>query len=122
MNLKAIEPTKLFVYSLLLLFVVGCSNSNKNNEVNLIIACVNGAMDKVELYSSKLPTVNYVSIKGDTPLNAAAANGNIEVVKYLVAQGAIPDLKDSYGLSAIESAQKNGHLEVVEFLMAFEKD
>lgn len=95
--------------------------NKENDEINLVNACVNGMIDEVRLYRDKLGTVNFVSPKSDTPLNAAAANGHLEVVKFLVEQGADFSLKDSYGLSAIETARKSDHDDVVQFLASLEQ-
>lgn len=89
-----------------------------NNQINLIIACVNGSMEKVVHYSEALDSVNYVSIKGDTPLNTAVANGNLEIVKFLVANGASLTLKDAYGMTALGLAKEKGHANIVEYLEA----
>ncbi|WP_253869109.1 ankyrin repeat domain-containing protein [Microbulbifer sp. THAF38] len=105
------------------LVAVGCFKNDEsaemkriNDEINLIIACTNGSLSEAELYSNRLGTVNFVSIKGDTPLNAAVANGNFEVVKFLIKQGAKPSLKDSYGLSAMETARKYKQYDIEKYI------
>lgn len=89
-----------------------------SNEVNLIMAIANGSPAEVELRLQKITDFNYVSLKGDTPLNAAAMHGRLELVKYLVENGARIDLVDHYGNTAIMSALKNGHAEIAEYLKA----
>ena len=53
---------------------------------------------------------------GATPLHYAAANGHLEVVKYLVEKGADVKRANENGLTAEEWARQKGHLDVVEYL------
>ncbi len=54
----------------------------------------------------------------DTPLAAAAANGHVEAVRFLLERGARPFKKPYHPCSALLRACANGHLEVVELLLA----
>ena len=47
------------------------------------------------------------SVKGTTPLIAAAAGGHVEVVKLLLAKGADVHAKDAQGLCAVDDAGNN---------------
>ncbi|PQE06837.1 ankyrin 2,3 unc44 protein [Rutstroemia sp. NJR-2017a WRK4] len=51
----------------------------------------------------------------DTPLIAAASKGNLEVVRFLVAKGALTDYPFQ-GETALWRAASNGHFEMVKFL------
>jgi ankyrin repeat protein len=51
-----------------------------------------------------------------SPLMHAAAEGNLEVVRVLIANGADKSLKDIDGDDAAAFAAQNGHLQVVEYL------
>lgn len=88
----------------------------KNKEINIIIASANGNLDEVVFLSQIIDDFNYVSIKGDTPLNTASKNGHLEIVKYLVENGARIDLVDVYGNTASMLALEGGHIEILEYL------
>ncbi|KAK0270185.1 hypothetical protein LTR35_001066 [Friedmanniomyces endolithicus] len=51
-----------------------------------------------------------------TPLHDAAASGDLDAVRFLIAKGSDPSIKDSLGKLAIEKAHKHGHDSVVLFL------
>jgi len=65
---------------------------------------INAGMDVNVYYSS-------------TALSAASAHDKLDVVKYLLEQGADPNIETFYG-SALTVAAKNGHLDVVQTLLA----
>eukprot|EP00730_Choanoeca_flexa_P001857 TRINITY_DN10815_c0_g1_i1.p1 TRINITY_DN10815_c0_g1~~TRINITY_DN10815_c0_g1_i1.p1 ORF type:complete len:579 (+),score=82.62 TRINITY_DN10815_c0_g1_i1:109-1845(+) len=50
-------------------------------------------------------------------LSAAAANGHLEVVRLLLAQGAECNLADSIGWTALHAACRRGHLDVAQELL-----
>ena len=54
---------------------------------------------------------------GATPLYAAAENGHVAIVKYLVEQGANKDKADRHGQSPLFVAAERGHLAVVQYLV-----
>jgi ankyrin repeat protein len=56
--------------------------------------------------------------EGFTALMTAAAEGQMEVVRVLLAYGADPDLEDVDGDTAESFAMQNGHLQVVAALRA----
>jgi ankyrin repeat protein len=58
--------------------------------------------------------VNIVAIDSNYPLLAAATEGHLEVVKYLVGLGAGSKVSDDY---AVQRAAENGHLETVKYLV-----
>ncbi|KAF2216112.1 hypothetical protein CERZMDRAFT_2731, partial [Cercospora zeae-maydis SCOH1-5] len=51
-----------------------------------------------------------------TPLHAAAAIGDEDVLRVLIRHGAKLDIKDSRGFLAVERAEVNGHGSVAQFL------
>jgi ankyrin repeat protein len=59
---------------------------------------------------------------GYTPLTAAAWGGHVEVVRYLLEEGAQVDLHDERGFSALGCACKNGHTEATRLLLAHGAD
>ena len=57
-------------------------------------------------------------ITGKTPLHIASWNGNLEVVKTLLAAKVEMDKIDNDGKTPLDKASSNGHLEVVTTLLA----
>lgn len=51
------------------------------------------------------------------PLCAAARDGNLQVVRYMVDHGENVNCKDGKGRTPLHFAAENGHLEVVKFLV-----
>jgi len=53
---------------------------------------------------------------GLTPLMLAASFNDIEMMKFLIQQGADPKIRDSHGMNAIDYATKLGQKNAVDFL------
>eukprot|EP00184_Porphyridium_aerugineum_P002671 CAMPEP_0184695846 /NCGR_PEP_ID=MMETSP0313-20130426/3348_1 /TAXON_ID=2792 /ORGANISM="Porphyridium aerugineum, Strain SAG 1380-2" /LENGTH=1119 /DNA_ID=CAMNT_0027154373 /DNA_START=331 /DNA_END=3690 /DNA_ORIENTATION=- len=51
-----------------------------------------------------------------TPLHLAAAEGHLELCRFLLEKGATPDVVDRYGSTAVDEARKNDYESVVELL------
>ncbi len=58
----------------------------------------------------------------NTPLHAAAAGGNVEVVKLLLMRGADANASQDSGWTALHSAAQAGNREMVEVLVAYGAD
>lgn len=58
-----------------------------------------------------------VRFDGDTALTEAAEEGHLGVVRWLLDQGARPNLGDEEGETALHEAAEEGHLEVVTLLL-----
>jgi ankyrin repeat protein len=57
-----------------------------------------------------------------TPLHWAALAGQLEIVKYLLSEGANVHAKvEAYGATAKDIALKNGHLDIVKFLNEYDR-
>ena len=52
------------------------------------------------------------------PLHAAARGGSVAIVESLIAKGAEPGQKNTYGLTPLHVAAENGRAELAEFLLA----
>lgn len=89
--------------------------AKQSRQINLIIASANGNIDDVIFRSQVISDFNYVSFKGDNPLNAASKNGHLEIVKYLVENGAQIDVVDVYGKTARMAALEGGHTAILEY-------
>ena len=84
--------------------------------MNLAIYSGEGNIEKVTEYIPKVSTLNYKSLKGETPLNSAVYNGHLDVVKLLIREGASCIYKDDYGRTAYETAVEQNQLEVRNYL------
>lgn len=127
---KSSKTTRSGTPSLLVLVILlalsGCSSepvSDANlgiitvdSATPLIKAAAEGDMDRVrELVEDRSP-VNARGPKA-TPLTQAAANGNDEVVWYLLRSGAEPDLAPPNGVTPLMVASREGNGRIVEMLL-----
>lgn len=55
--------------------------------------------------------------EANTPLSEAACYGELDIVKFLLEQGANPDSQNKHGKTPLFRATYNGHEEVVRFLL-----
>jgi ankyrin repeat protein len=62
-------------------------------------------------------TPNYVDHNGQSPLHMAARDGNVELVRLLIARGAFINVLDSTRVTPLHLAAANGHLDVVQILI-----
>jgi uncharacterized protein len=61
-------------------------------------------------------TSDHTGMNNFSPLQAAAADGRLDVVELLLAHGANPQAKDYKGRSSIEIAESRGHADIVNLL------
>ena len=93
----------------------------KDGNTFLHIAASRGNLnDLKELFQtlpqSELNTIIEAKNKfGSTPLHYATWAGQLDIVKYLVDQGADLKTKDIYDQTLLHAAAWNGHLRLVEF-------
>lgn len=93
--------------------------NKKEEELNLIKFSEDGNFKEVRAILESLPieiNVNAQDDKGLTPLMCASANGHLNVVQYLIKEGANPNIKNNEGKTALDLAEENRHEEVAEFL------
>lgn len=100
----------------LTLIATSCGD-NSNEQMNLVIACANGELKRVEMLLPEVGDPNFRSLKGDTPLTAASANGHVELVLLLLSHGADWSFPDSSGMFAEDIAAKNGHHDVLAVIL-----
>jgi FOG: Ankyrin repeat len=75
-------------------------------------ASINAKMYQDHYFSWRL----YYFMGLGTPLHKAAELGRIDVVRYLISQGADVNIKDSMGQTALDCAAKRGHSHIVDLL------
>uniref|UniRef100_A0A061S3D0 Euchromatic histone-lysine N-methyltransferase n=1 Tax=Tetraselmis sp. GSL018 TaxID=582737 RepID=A0A061S3D0_9CHLO len=56
-------------------------------------------------------------VTGDTPLHKAVENNQEELVKWLLLQGVMPDVKDNHGVTPLHVAAIKGYFSLVELLL-----
>ncbi|RCK56322.1 Ankyrin repeat-containing protein YAR1 [Candida viswanathii] len=92
-------------------------------EMDVVIYDSREIFDLEKLITPKALTVIKDDITSSTPLHMAAANGHLEVVKYLLLLISKDDVKafieakNDNGNTALHWASYNGHLEVVQYLV-----
>jgi hypothetical protein len=91
---------------------------NKYGFTRLAEACEEGNMDQVRAWREKDPDqLELAEFAGNTPLQIAALNGNVEVVDYLIEQGCQIDCANVDKDTPLIDAAENGHLDVVHSLL-----
>lgn len=81
-------------------------------------AAAKGAEDCVALLLSRGAAVNATSDAGNAPLMVAAANGQVGVVRKLLAEGADPAQSNKWGMGADHWAQWSPAVDEIRALLA----
>ena len=58
---------------------------------------------------------------GETPINLAALNGHLEIVRFLAPLSENPNAPNEDGETPIDVANDGGHNEIVQFLQSYIK-
>ena len=89
--------------------------SNTYGETPLMIAAIDGDLPVVkELVLQKHARVDHI---GWTPMHYACTKGQFEVVKFLVANGALVDSTSLNGTTPLMMAVQSGNEELIRFLL-----
>jgi len=56
-------------------------------------------------------------VTGDTPLHKAVENNKEDLVKWLLDEGVMPNVKDNHGVTPLHVAAIKGHIKLVELLL-----
>jgi len=101
---------------ILLALLCGCSTpmkeGSRHDDLNHIKSIVSNNRTKIDEKNEH----------GSTFIHIAVDNGNIEVLKYLVSQGANVNVKDNYGKTPLQAAVNKNNLEMVEYLISHGAD
>lgn len=93
--------------------------NKKEEELKLIKFSEDGNFKEVRAILESLPIEINIDAQDDnglTPLMCATRNGHLNVVQYLIKEGANPNIKNNEGKTALDLAEENRHEEVAEFL------
>lgn len=84
----------------------------------LFVPCMDGFVKSAEILCRFGADVNFDKNKYSlTPLRHATSNGNTEVVRFLINQGAAIDAKADDNATALTAACAKGHIEIVTLLL-----
>lgn len=113
----AAEGNKLDTLQYLLANGASPMIGDNDDDLPLHSAAYHGHLNVVKFLRENHPaSVNYKNFTQGTPLSAAAKNGKLEIVRYLLQYGANPDLADENGLTPAELAIQNNHHEIANFI------
>lgn len=110
------QMNRIIFNILLALSLISCGFIDGNDKMNLILSAENGDLKSVREYLGKVKSPNFISLKGNTPLNTAAHIGHLDVVKYLIDNGASCSYKDQSGRTALQVAIEANNANVVTYL------
>ncbi|EGT58765.1 hypothetical protein CAEBREN_14144 [Caenorhabditis brenneri] len=82
-------------------------------------AAKDGNLDEIRRFLRKKIPIDTTDFYGWTATMCAAAEGNFEICKYLLENGADPGARDRNGLGIVQVAQKNRQKEFVRKLFAY---
>ena len=72
----------------------------------------------MRLIEEDIDIVDAIDEEGNTALHCASYRGRVEVISYLLDQGANINAKGDFGITPLFDACEKGHLEVVELLLS----
>ncbi|GAA0145944.1 hypothetical protein LIER_06013 [Lithospermum erythrorhizon] len=92
---------------------------NKKKDLFLHEAAEKGCVEMLEILCLGYGDidVNSVDSKGQTALHIASIHGLVQVVRFLLSVGSIPDIADKKGWTPLHFSAQEGHLEVVKVLL-----
>jgi len=104
------------------IFVQSLLSSQENETdfslLNLAVLVWKGELEKISSqWENYLPLINTPSHERITPLWVACQNGQIEVVKFLLQNGADPNISNNFGCTPLIIACFEGHFEICSLLL-----
>jgi len=108
----------LIVIVVLFGFLKPIHAQDSDPEFDLLFAADTGSVNQARIALLKGAPVNFRSEDGITALMYASANGHLDVVQFLIDQGALVNLKPYHSIqTALYAAVVNGHVEIAELLI-----
>ncbi|MBN2018412.1 MAG: ankyrin repeat domain-containing protein [Candidatus Cloacimonetes bacterium] len=105
---------KIFLIILSTLLII----SSQAISATIFEAIQNNNIDEVTTFVTDNPDIlNERDEQYCDPLTVAAIAGNLDIMKYLISQGADINTIDREGSNLLHNAAANGHLEVVQYLL-----
>nr|prf alpha latrotoxin [Latrodectus tredecimguttatus] len=96
---------------------VNWRDTDENGQMPIHGAAMTGLLDVAQAIISIDATVVDIEDKNsDTPLNLAAQNSHIDVIKYFIDQGADINTRNKKGLAPLLAFSKKGNLDMVKYL------
>jgi ankyrin repeat protein len=93
------------------------------NAQDIFSAAAEGNLEKIkQLISEKQELVKASNESKKTALHIASEKGHLEIVKYLLENGADTNAKNKFELTPLFSAAENGNLELAEMLIEHKAD
>lgn len=85
---------------------------------DLLTAASGGDLATVQALLARGTKIDAMDYDKRTALHLAASDGRVEVVNFLLAQGANPHVQDRWGNSPLEDASRGSFTEIAEVLSA----
>ena len=86
------------------------------NQYRLLYAAASNDLPLMKSLHMKGWKVNSYDYDGRSALGLAASNGHVEAIKYLLAHGADPKIKDTRGNDALQDAIRENRTEAIDVL------
>lgn len=89
--------------------------------MDLLWAVKNGDLEKVQEIVDNQPDKNYIinkEVEGRKYIHYASDYGQLDVLKYLIANGAHKDDEDQYGIRPIQAAIWEDNIAIVQYLLS----
>ena len=97
---------------------IDCNQCGKDGNLPLIMAAAKGNVPIVRLLVEKgKADITKANESGETALFSASLHGHLDVVDYLLQQGADKDTACCLNMTSLMAASSNGHLDVVRYLI-----
>lgn len=119
-NLERLKPAQLTISSLiiLLLFVVTAFGQTKPKADELHKELKNGNVEKVkEIIENDITLLESQNPRGSTPLMLAAADGQKDLLKYIIKKGADVNKANTYGNTALHYTAWESKTEMFKLLV-----
>ena len=116
------RPTKI-IKKLVLIFSLCCTASLSTIAQNIWKAAINGKISEIEAELAKGTDINGKSVNGGyTPLLFAVGIGQPKAAEFLLSKGALPDIKNNEGTTALMSAVVQKKEKLVKLLIDYKAD